>query len=275
MTEPLLLVQDLCFAYRQGAGGDAPAVGAISFALAPGEIVCVLGPSGCGKTTLLNLIAGLLEPTSGSIKFSNEQKSQSPNQNQTKNQNQNQNQSQSQKKIGYIFQQDVLLPWRTVRSNLMLANDLKKSTVDQKVLDEYLKTFHLEPSILDRYPSQLSGGMRQRVGIIQALMFDPEILLLDEPFSALDFYTKLRLESEFHSLARSSRKGTLLVTHDIDEAIAMGDRVLLMDRSGKMAKEIAIDLGGGEISPDKARGHESFSGYYNDIFSHLEEAMAL
>lgn len=261
MTEPLLLVQNLCFAYRQGSGGDAPAVGAISFALAPGEIVCVLGPSGCGKTTLLNLIAGLLEPTSGSIEFSNEQKSQS--------------QSQSQKKIGYIFQQDVLLPWRTVRSNLMLANDLKKSTIDQKVLDEYLKTFHLEPTILDRYPSQLSGGMRQRVGIIQALMFDPEILLLDEPFSALDFYTKLRLESEFHSLARSSRKGTLLVTHDIDEAIAMGDRVLIMDRSGKMAKEIAIDLGDGDISPDKARGHESFSGYYNDIFSCLEEAMAL
>lgn len=259
MTPPLLLVQDLCFAYRQGAGGDAPAVGAISFALAPGEIVCILGPSGCGKTTLLNLIAGLLEPTSGSIEFSSDQKSQ----------------SQSQKRIGYIFQQDVLLPWRTVKSNLMLANDLKKSSVGQKELEEFLKTFHLETSILDRYPSQLSGGMRQRVGIIQALMFDPEILLLDEPFSALDFYTKLRLESEFHSLARSSRKGTLLVTHDIDEAIAMGDRVLLMDRGGKMATEIAIDLGEGDISPDKARGHESFAGYYNDIFSHLEEAMAL
>jgi len=255
MTEPLLLVQDLCFAYRQGAGGDAPAVGAISFALAPGEIVCILGPSGCGKTTLLNLIAGLLQPTSGSIHFRLEERTRA--------------------RIGYIFQQDVLLPWRTVRSNLMLANDLRKSTIDQKALDQYLRTFHLETSILDRYPSQLSGGMRQRVGIIQALMFDPEILLLDEPFSALDFYTKLRLESEFHSLARSSRKGTLLVTHDIDEAIAMGDRVLLMDRGGKMAKEIAIDLGEGDISPDKARGHESFSGYYNEIFSHLEEAMAL
>ncbi|MBK9142108.1 MAG: ATP-binding cassette domain-containing protein [Candidatus Melainabacteria bacterium] len=262
MTEPLLLVQDLCFAYRQGAGGDAPAVEAISFALVPGEIVCILGPSGCGKTTLLNLIAGLLQPTSGSIKFSNEQIAPSQS-------------SQSRTRIGYIFQHDVLLPWRTVRSNLMLANDLRKSAIDQKELDEYLKTFHLETSILDRYPSQLSGGMRQRVGIIQALMFDPEILLLDEPFSALDFYTKLRLESEFHSLARASRKGTLLVTHDIDEAIAMGDRVILMDRSGKMAKEIAIDLGEGEVSPDKARGHESFSGYYNDIFSHLEESMAL
>lgn len=239
-------------------------MGAISFALAPGEIVCILGPSGCGKTTLLNLIAGLLQPTSGSIHFSNEPIKPS----------RSQLQERTRARIGYIFQQDVLLPWRTVRSNLMLANDLRKSTIDQKALDQYLRTFHLETSILDRYPSQLSGGMRQRVGIIQALMFDPEILLLDEPFSALDFYTKLRLESEFHSLARSSRKGTLLVTHDIDEAIAMGDRVILMDRNGKMAKEIAVDLGGDEVSPDKARGHDSFSGYYNDIFSHLEASMA-
>ncbi len=175
--------------------------------------MAILGASGCGKSTLLNLIAGLLKPKSGRIEFSTNKAINSIN--------------QSEGKIGYIFQDDALLPWRTVESNLMLVTEIVKGVKKNKVkplITRYLNNFHLDKKILQQYPAQLSGGMRQRISIMQTLMFDPNILLLDEPFSALDFFTKLRLEKEVYQLIKEQNKAAILITHDIDEAIAISDR---------------------------------------------------
>lgn len=270
MSKPVLEVSNLSFAYppsrerkdalkSEGATSSRNLVlNSVSLVLNEGEILCLLGPSGCGKSTLLDLIGGLAKPSSGTISLRNS--------------------AGDRGRIGYIFQQDPLFPWRTVKANLMLARDLKKGIIEQTKIDallkDYFATFHLDDTILDTYPDQLSGGMRQRVSIIQALMFNPEILLLDEPFSALDFYTKLRLEGEFRTLAKHHKKSTLLVTHDIDEAIAMADRVLIMDGSGSIAKDLAIQLGDDAITPESARGSALFSDYYSQIWSQLKSGIA-
>jgi NitT/TauT family transport system ATP-binding protein len=218
-----------------------------------GEIVCILGASGCGKSTLLNLIAGLLQPAAGKIDIASE--------------------GNSQTRIGYIFQQDALLPWRTVEANVMLATELTADTPKEsarKLVSQYLHTFNLSENILKQYPSELSGGMRQRVSIIQSLMFNPRLFLLDEPFSALDFFTKLKLEGEFYQLIKEQNKAAILVTHDIEESVAMADRVLLMNQEGTFTREFVIDLGQGKRSPETARGTSRFADYYRDIWSELK-----
>jgi len=218
-----------------------------------GEIVCILGASGCGKSTLLNLIAGLLQPDSGKIDVRGD--------------------NAGSGRIGYIFQQDALLPWRTVQDNMLIATDLKPAMSKEQAKDivkQYLRTFSLSELVLNKYPSELSGGMRQRVSIIQSLMFDPELLLLDEPFSALDFFTKLKLECEFYQLIKDKNKAAVMVTHDIEESIAMADRVLLMDKAGCISKEFAIDLEQTKRSPETARGTAKFAEYYRLIWSDLK-----
>lgn len=233
-----LEITNLSFAYEGAAGWSLQN---LSLHMEHGEIVCILGASGCGKTTLLNLIAGLLKPAAGAISAS--------------------------KRIGYIFQTDALFPWRTVEANLKLARDLGYGGGS---IAEYLKVFHLSDDVLNKYPSQLSGGMRQRVSIIQALMFDPELLLLDEPFSALDFYTKLRLETEFHSLVKQQDKAAILVTHDIEEAIAIGDRVIVMNKSGEFCQQFEIRLNSANSDFEAARGTPEFAEYYRTIWSELK-----
>jgi NitT/TauT family transport system ATP-binding protein len=222
-----------------------------------GEIVCILGASGCGKTTFLNVIAGLLVPQKGSIEIASAE--------------------QHGRAIGYIFQQDALLPWRTVRDNLALAEELRGKAFkrgSKERLNSYMDTFNLKEQVLDQFPAQLSGGMRQRVAIIQSLMFDPQLILLDEPFSALDFYTKLRLESEFCRLVKEQGKAAILVTHDLDEAVAMADRVLIMDLNGNLKCEFSIELGQVERSPETARGTQKFAEYYSSIWAELKSVIA-
>jgi len=233
-----LEITNLSFAYEGATGWSLQN---LSLNIERGEIVCILGASGCGKTTLLNLIAGLLKPAAGAISAS--------------------------KRIGYIFQTDALFPWRTVEANLNLARDLGYAQSD---VAEYLKAFHLSTDVLSKYPSQLSGGMRQRVSIIQSLMFNPELLLLDEPFSALDFYTKLRLETEFHNLVKQQEKAAILVTHDIEEAIALGDRVIVMNKSGEFSKQFEIRKNTGNSDFEAARGTPEFAEYYRTIWSELK-----
>ncbi len=248
---PVLEVSALDFSYSAGLT-KTPVVQGLSLKIFPSEIVTILGASGCGKTTLLNLIAGLIAPIQGSIKV-------------TAN-------SGERGRIGYIFQQDALFPWRTVRDNILLALHLdpsRKKDVSESRMNTYLETFHLPQSVLAKYPSQLSGGMRQRVSIIQSLMFEPELLLLDEPFSALDFYTKLRLEAEFYQLIKREKRAAILVTHDIDEAIALSDRVLIMDRSGNFTENFSINLGSSR-DPEQARGAPEFSSYYQKIWKELK-----
>ena len=191
---PVLIINDLSFSYSLDA--SLPILTNLSFNLKSSEIVAILGASGCGKSTFLNLIAGLLKPYTGKIEFTNEQSLS----------------KSCKQQIGYIFQDDALLPWRTIESNLMLVTEIvkgiSKETIKQRI-ETYLKVFHLHSDVLQKYPAQLSGGMRQRVSIIQTLMFDPSILLLDEPFSALDFFTKLRLENEVYQLIKEQNKAAI------------------------------------------------------------------
>jgi NitT/TauT family transport system ATP-binding protein len=262
-NDSVLTVSNLSFSY---AGHEQPVIQNLSLTLQKAEIVSILGASGCGKTTLLNLISGLLGPYQGEIKFSAGSLPPTKERGKTA-------------AIGYIFQQDALLPWRTVEGNIALAKDLGKM-IDVGALgsrtDQYLQKFHLSEDVLCKYPSQLSGGMRQRVSIIQALMFEPRLLLLDEPFSALDFYTKISLEREFCELVKSERQSAILVTHDIDEAIAMSDRVIIMDKGGQLRREYQIDLSEKGIAraPETVRGTPEFANLYRLIWSELKTVIA-
>lgn len=236
---------------RQGA---SLAVENIDLTIAPGEFVSLVGPSGCGKTTILSIIAGLIRPTLGQVEVDGTLV-EAPS-----------------TKVGYMLQQDYLFPWRTIFENAVVGLELTGR------LDEERKayTLHLLDEMgladtKDRYPSQLSGGMRQRVALVRTLAAEPDILLLDEPFSALDYQTKLQLEDLVAETLRRHRKTALLVTHDISEAIAMSDRVIILGRNpGRIRKELRIpEPICGEI-PFRAREKEGFHEIFRDIWSEFE-----
>lgn len=250
-TGNVLEISNLHVDYMAPDGSRKTVVSDISLTLKPGELICILGPSGCGKTSLLNAICGLI-PSQGSIKSGRD--------------------ASTQARVGYLFQQDALFPWRTVRDNLLLVAEMTRRPKKEVVarVDSYLEVFRLSHEHLDYFPGQLSGGMRQRVALIQALLLDPELLLLDEPFSSLDYYTKLRLESEFQQTVKTEQKAAILVTHDIDEAIAMADRVLIMGVSGIIIREYEIRLNGGGCSAEHARGLPDFAEYHAQIWSDLK-----
>jgi len=258
MTEEnILSIKDLTYSYGNELKKGELVLNRLSFALKRGELLCIVGPSGCGKTTLLNLIAGFLIPVEGEIRSSD-----------------------VNKKVGYIFQNDALFPWRKVFGNIVLGLEVNGHKIYNDelklngVIEEYLDIFNLESSILDKYPDQLSGGMRQRVSLIQSLMYNPDLLLLDEPFASLDFYTKLRLEDEFWKLVQKKRKSAILVTHDIDEAIAISHRILVMGNSPiGIIKEIEIDFDMIVRTPELVRGHPKFTDYFNTIWSELRGAI--
>jgi len=256
--QSVLTISNLFFAYGSNEKSN-DVIRDLSLNIKAGEIVSVLGASGCGKSTLLNLIAGLLKPKGGAIDFGT-----------------NKNKAKINKQIGYIFQEDALLPWRTVESNLMLAaeirQDISENTVEERIAN-YLNVFHLHKNILNQYPSQLSGGMRQRISILQTLMFDPQIILLDEPFSALDFFTKLRLEGELYQLIKEQNRAAILITHDIDEAIAISDRIMIMAKGGAITNEFAINFEQAKRSPEEVRGTKQFAEYYHSVWSQLRQVI--
>lgn len=198
------------FPARDGQG-DYVAVKNSTLTIAPGEFVSVVGPTGCGKSTLLNVGAGLLAPTTGSVSVFGQE---------LKGVNQ---------RAGYMFQGEALLPWRTALANvtagLEFAGTAKKEA-DLKAR-EWLKRVGLG-GFEDRYPHQMSGGMRKRVMLAQMLIRDPDIILMDEPFSALDIQTRQLMENEVLEIWMASRKAVLFITHDLDEAIAMSDRVVVL-----------------------------------------------
>ena len=171
----------------------------ISFDVKKGEIVAIVGPSGCGKSTLLNLISGLIQPDSGKIEING--------------------------KVGYMFQKDHLFEWRTVYKNITLGPEIAKIKIEPEKIDQILKKYGLY-DFKNHYPKELSGGMRQRVALLRTLALDPDILLLDEPFSSLDYQTKITVQDDIYKIIKDAQKTTLLVTHDITEAIAMADRVI-------------------------------------------------
>lgn len=196
----------------------------ITLAVPAGRFVSVVGPSGCGKSTLLNLAAGLLAPTEGSVSVFGAPL------------------AGINSRAGYLFQQDALLPWKTVLENVTLGPSFRGCPADAAAR-EWIRRVGLA-GFEDQYPSQLSGGMRKRVALAQTWIVDPGIVLMDEPFSALDIHTRLRMENEVQTLWMGSGKTVLFVTHDLEEAIALGDEVVVLS-AGPAARVVAryeIDL---------------------------------
>ncbi len=215
------------FISRDAPGQRYTAVRDVTLAVAPGEFVSVVGPTGCGKSTLLNVAAGLLEPSSGRVTIFGESL------------------TGLNRRAGYMFQSDALMPWRTARRNVAAGLEFRgmpQSEAD-RMADEWLKRVGLG-GFGDRYPHQLSGGMRKRTALAQTLVLDPDIILMDEPFSALDIQTRQLMENEVLDLWAAKRKAVLFITHDLDEAIAMSDRVVVMSAgpASHPIGEFAIDL---------------------------------
>ncbi len=205
---------------RQQSG--VPAVSDVSFAVAPGEFVAIVGPSGCGKSTLLKAIAGLVPLTSGNVAFG----------------------SGPETRVGFVFQTDTLLPWRTASGNIELA--LRLAGASAAAARERARTLLAHVGLAhaaELFPAQLSGGMRKRVAIARGLAYDPAIFLMDESFSALDAQTRIHVGNFFLSLLAESQQTVVFVTHDIEEAVALADRVLVMSHGpGRIECEIAVPL---------------------------------
>ena len=223
MTETLIKLEDVTKTYP---GTDVPAVANLDLAINKGEILVLVGPSGCGKSTTLRLINRMIEPTSGRIIFDGDDVTHV-------------NADQLRRRIGYVIQQIGLFPHRTIAENISTVPTLlgwDKGKISERV-DELLETVGMDPGIYrDRYPKELSGGQAQRVGVARALGADPEVLLMDEPFGAIDPITRDRLQNEFLRLQEELQKTIVFVTHDIDEAIKMGDRIAILREQSVVAQ---------------------------------------
>lgn len=224
MSESILSVHQLVVTFPTGNGG-LEALGGVTFDLKPQEFMCILGPSGSGKSTLLRAIAGLIRPTSGEIRFRGVPSENTP-------------------PIGYVFQQANLMPWRTVLSNIMLPlelNGVENRQAEGKAR-ELIELVGLE-GFADSWPRDLSGGMAQRVAIARALIHDPEYMLLDEPFGALDALTRERMGAELLRIWQARQKTVLMVTHSISEALFLADRVLVLtSRPGTVKLDMEVTL---------------------------------
>ena len=208
------LVVDRVFHHYAHAGRRTEVLRDVSFRIEPSHVACVVGPSGCGKSTLLGLAAGLLRPSSGALRWDGATVAIGSNPD-----------------LGMAFQQPGLFPWMTVRQNVAIGLRTRGHPRHdaRRIADEFLATVGLA-EFRDAYPSQLSGGMAQRVGIARALALRPRLLLLDEPFAAVDAFTRLKLQQEFKALLKLNRPTVLFVTHDVPEAIALGDVIVVMSQ---------------------------------------------
>ena len=243
----LIRSENLSLTY-QTAAGETEALRDVSFSVMPGEYVSIIGPSGCGKSTLLSLAAGLLEPTSGVIR------------------------APGLARAGYMLQRDSLFDWLTIRANARLGLDVhrQRSAEADAYADELLRTYGLW-EFRDCFPSQLSGGMRQRAALIRTLAVRPELLLLDEAFSALDYQTRLAVADDIYAIIRREGKTALMVTHDIGEAVSMSDRVIVLShRPGTVKAVYEIRYASGRGTPLENREKEEFRGYFNRIWRDID-----
>jgi len=250
----LLKIDHLSYTYHT-LEGETPALIDVSFHVNEGEFVAIVGPSGCGKSTLLSLISGLLSPTCGSIYINGSDL------------------KSSGKNIGYMLQKDQLLDWRNTLKNVTLGLEIQHKLSDNSYvqINELLNTYGLI-TFKNSFPSGLSGGMRQRAALIRTLLLEPDILLLDEPFSALDYQTRLEVADDIWSIIRKEKKTAILITHDISEAISMADRVIVLSsRPGTVKQVIDINLSIENRTPFATRSAPEFREYFNQIWKELTD----
>ena len=239
----VLRFDNVCMHYHSKQG-ETVALKDINFSVFEGEFVAIIGPSGCGKTTLLSLAAGLIAPTDGTVKNNG-------------------------RSFGYMLQKDHLFPWRTIEKNIFLPLEIKGKNT-QKHRDNALalaEKYGLK-QFLKNYPSSLSGGMRQRAALIRTIALDPDVLLLDEPFSALDYQTRLSVCDDVYKIIRNEKKTALLITHDISEAISLADRILVLSkRPAKVIASHSLDFP--ETEPLKRRENKEFSVWFELLWREL------
>ncbi len=248
----LLELKNINLTY-QTLKSETKALENVSFSINEGEFVSIVGPSGSGKTTILSIISGLLKATSGSIELGGEQI------------------TGVSTNVGYMFQRDNLFEWLNVLQNIKLGPKINsgKNCLSQEKLLELLKKYELSGFEKAR-PSELSGGMRQRVSLIRTLALNPKLLLLDEPFSALDYQTRLSVQTDIHSIIKSENKTAILVTHDISEAIAMSDKIIVLTKRPGTVKSI-IELNfPKEQSPLDRRSNPIFNDYFKILWEALQ-----
>lgn len=242
----VLEAKNICKTY-QAQNGEIEALRNISFDVNEGEYISIIGPSGCGKSTLLSIISGLESKNAGEIYVDG--------------------------KIGYMLQKDNLLEWRTIYKNVLLGLEIQKTNTDEnkRYVNELLKKYGLY-EFKDKYPRQLSGGMRQRVALIRTLAIRPKVLLLDEAFSALDYQTRLMVTEDIYKILKNENITAIMVTHDISEAISMSDRVIVLTHRPATVKIIYnIDFEMENRTPLSCREKPKFSQYFNLMWKELEE----
>ena len=245
--ETILEIKDLSHSYHN-MEGETPALSHLSYTMQKGEFVSIVGPSGCGKSTLLSLISGLMHPEEGTVELHG-------------------------KLMGYMLQKDHLLEWRSIYKNIVLGLEIRHSMTSEtkhKVL-EYLNQYGLA-DFANARPSELSGGMRQRVALIRTLILEPDLLLLDEPFSALDYQTRLNVADDIGQIIRREKRSAILVTHDLSEAISLGDKVLVLsERPASIKKVIPLHFELKEDTPLNRRNAPEFKTYFNMVWKELNE----
>lgn len=237
----------------QAENGEITAIKNVSFSAKKGDFISIVGPSGCGKSTLLSIISGILKPTNGEVFVNGEPVEGISNH------------------IGYMLQKDNLLDWRTIYKNVLLGLEIRhmKTKENMKRVEDLLKTYGLY-EFRDKYPSQLSGGMRQRVALIRTLAINPDILLLDEAFSALDYQTRLSVTDDVYRILRKEQVTTLMVTHDIPESISMSDKIIILSERPAVIREILeIDFEMENRTPLNCRNNPKFSKYFDHIWKEL------
>lgn len=227
--------------------GELEVLKDMNFSLEEGEILTLLGPSGCGKSTILNILTNLLKPTKGEVKIN--------------------------RNIGYMFQKDNLLEWRNIIDNITIGLEIqhKKTPEALENVENLLKTYGLW-DFKNMYPKELSGGMRQRVALIRTLSVNPDILLLDEPFSALDYQTRLLVSDDVYKIIRNEKKSAILVTHDISEAISMSDKVAVLSTRPATVKNIYnINLRENQnLTPLQTRNIPQFQEYFDKLWKEFD-----
>ncbi len=243
--EAILEIQNLSHSYHT-LEGETLALSNLSFTVEKGEFVSIVGPSGCGKSTLLSLISGLMEPEEGAIKLHG-------------------------KMMGYMLQRDHLLEWRTIYKNIILGLEIQHTLSARTKLkaDTLLAQYGLT-DFANAKPSELSGGMRQRAALIRTLILEPDLLLLDEPFSALDYQTRLNVSDDIGQIIRREHRSAILVTHDLSEAISLGDKVIVLSkRPATIQKVIPLTFDLEEDTPLHRRNTPEFKTYFNEVWKEL------